>query len=418
MRETLHNLALVRRNPRFRRFWLGMLISRTGDAFTTVALSWLVLTIAGPAELGVVLLCFGLPRLVSGPVAGRLLDRFQPRVLLGWDNALRGVLIALLPLLDAVGVLSIPLICVIAVLSAVLSSVTEVAESALVPRLVRDRELEAANSLLGVNWEIAYIAGPPLSGLFIAWVGAPTALVVDALSFGVMSAICFGLPRIDQSAPESAGPEGFFRKWLGVGELFRLPAVLVLTASTVGFLFLQGMSEVFFPVYSRDGLGAGPEVYGVIVGAASVGALLGVVFGPSVYGRLRPHVKMSAVLIGGAPLFGLLAVVDHVLAAAALLGVAAFLWGPYYVFERSLAQRLTPQHVRGRVMGARTAISSLGFPLGSATAGALFARVDLDVVIVGMAAAYVVLGVLPLLSGALRRAAEPSPDVVPREPVP
>lgn len=414
MRETLHNLALVRRNPRFRRFWLGMLISRTGDAFTTVALSWLVLTIAGPAELGVVLLCFGLPRLVSGPVAGRLLDRFQPRLLLGWDNALRGVLIALLPLLNAIGVVSIPLICVIAVVSAVLSSVTEVAESALVPRLVQDRELEAANSLLGVNWEIAYIAGPPLSGLFIAWVGAPTALVVDALSFGVMSAICFGLPRIDQSGQEAAGGDGFFRKWLGSGELFRLPAVVVLTSSTVGFLFLQGMSEVFFPVYSRDGLGAGPEVYGVIVGAASVGALLGVVFGPSVYGRLRPHLKMSAVLIGGAPLLGLLAVVDNVIAAAALLGLATFLWGPYYVFERSLAQRLTPEHVRGQVMGARTAISSLGFPLGSATAGVLFAHVDIGVVIVGMAAAYVVLGVLPLLSGALRRAAVPARDAVSR----
>jgi MFS family permease len=412
MREVIHNLALVKRNQVFRRFWLGMLISRSGDAFTTVALSWLVLTIAGPAQLGIVLLCFGLPRLVSAPIAGRLLDRFQPRVLLGCDNALRGVLIGLLPLLNALGVLSITAICVIAALSAALSSVTEVAESALVPRLVEDRELEAANSLLGVNWEIAYIAGPPLSGLFIASIGAPSALVVDALSFGVMSAICFSLPAIEVVGQESERPQSFFRRWLGSGALFRLPAVLVLTASTVGFLFLQGMSEVFYPVFSRDGLAAGPGAYGLLVGATGAGALLGVVFGQSVFGRLKPHLRISAVLIGGAPLFAVLAFIDNLVAAVLLVGVAAFLWGPYYVFERSLAQRLTPAHVRGQVMGARTAISSLGFPLGSATAGLLFEHLELRVVILAMAGTYVMLGLLPLTARALRESSTATADLL------
>src|SRR6185437_13524765 len=120
-----------------------MLISRAGDAFTLVALSWLVLGIAGPAQLGVVLMCFGLPRIVSGPVAGRLLDGARPRLLLAADNAARGLLIA--------------------AASALLSAVTEVAESSLVPRLVADDELDAANSLLSANWELAGIAGPAVA---------------------------------------------------------------------------------------------------------------------------------------------------------------------------------------------------------------------------------------------------------------
>ncbi|PPK65588.1 MFS transporter [Actinokineospora auranticolor] len=410
MRETLHNLGLVRRDRVFRRFWLGMLISRTGDAFTTVALSWLVLTVASPADLGVVLLCFGLPRVLSAPIAGRLLDRAQPRVLLGWDNALRGVLIGLVPLLHATGVLRVPFICVIAACAAVLSALTEVAEGALVPRLVADGELEAANSLLGMNWEIAYIAGPPLSGLLVAWIGAPTALVVDALSFGLMSALCFGLPENARGADAADGDSrGLLGKWLGVGALVRLPAVLVLTASTVGFLFLQGMSEVFFPVYSRTGLTAGPGGYGVLVGAAGAGALLGVLFGPSVYGKLRPHLRMSAVLVVGAPLFAALALVDSLVAGVVLIGLATFLWGPYYVFERSLAQRLTPDGVRGRVMGARTAVTSVGFPLGSLTAGWLFAHADVGPVILAMAGGYAALGLLPLLSRSLRDTAPSAP---------
>ena len=43
----------------------------------------------------------------------------------------------------------------IAFVSALLSAVTEVAESALVPRLVDDEQLDAANSLLSANWELA-----------------------------------------------------------------------------------------------------------------------------------------------------------------------------------------------------------------------------------------------------------------------
>src|SRR6202041_723746 len=102
---TIQRYVQVARLPAFRRFWLGMMISRAGDAFTTVAVSWVVLDIAGPLQLGVVLMCFGLPRVVSGPIAGHLLDRTDrtdrtdPRLLLAGDNAVRGMLIAVVPVL-------------------------------------------------------------------------------------------------------------------------------------------------------------------------------------------------------------------------------------------------------------------------------------------------------------------------------
>jgi predicted MFS family arabinose efflux permease len=398
----IHGLALVRRDRAVRRFWLGGLISRTGDMVTTVALSWLVLSIAGPAELGIALLCFGLPRMFSSPVAGRLLDRYEPRLLLGWDNALRSVLIGLLPLLNFLGALHIPVVYVIAACCAALSSVTDVGESTLVPRLVEDRELEAANSLFAANWEIATIAGPLLSGLLVAWTGAPTALLVDALSFAAMSAVCFGLPALGP-AQRSAERR---RTWLGSGLLFRLPAVLVLTATSIGFLVLLGMIEVLLPVLSRGDLAGGPRTYGLLVGAMGTGALFGVVFGRAVYGRLRPHLRMSLVLIGGALPFAVLAAADNVPVAVVLVVVAMFLWGPYYVFERSMIQRLTPADRRGEVMGTRAAILALGIPIGSVVGGALLTHVAVGVVILVVAAAHVVLSLLPLTSRQLRQGVE------------
>ena len=208
MRQTLHSGRQVLRRRAFRRFWLGMLISRAGDAFTLVALSWLVLGIAGPAQLGVVLMCFGLPRIVSGPVAGRLLDGSRPRLLLAADNAARGLLIAAVPVLLWLHRLTVADLYGIAAVSALLSAATEVAESSLVPRLVADDELDAANSLLSANWELAGIAGPAVAGLIVATVGAPLALLLDAGSFAVMTALCLSLPPLHRAAsPEQASPE-------------------------------------------------------------------------------------------------------------------------------------------------------------------------------------------------------------------
>ncbi|MEU8632161.1 hypothetical protein AB0C38_08345 [Amycolatopsis sp. NPDC048633] len=73
---------------------------------------------------------------MAGPIAGRLLDRVQPRLLLGWDNAVRGVLIGLVPVLSLLGGLGVTVLCVLSAGAATVSALTEVAESAVVPRLV------------------------------------------------------------------------------------------------------------------------------------------------------------------------------------------------------------------------------------------------------------------------------------------
>lgn len=172
-------------------------MSRCGSAFTVVALSWLVLDLSGPRELGLVLLCSGLPVLACGPIAGQLLDRFPARLLLGWDNALRGVLIVLLMVLEHFGQLQVVLICAVAAASAALGAASEVAAGVLVPRLVEDEDLEPANSLLSVNLELAAIAGPPVAGALIGTAGA-----------GGLCGVLFALPAVTSLGfPDVSGGE-------------------------------------------------------------------------------------------------------------------------------------------------------------------------------------------------------------------
>jgi MFS family permease len=412
MRQTLHGARQVLRRPAFRRFWLGMMISRAGDAFTLVALSWVVLGIAGPVQLGVVLMCFGLPRIVSGPGAGRLLDGARPRLLLVADNAARGLLIAAVPVLLWQHRLVVADLYGIAAVSALLSAVTEVAESALVPRLVDDEQLDAANSLLSANVELADIIGPAVAGLIVATVGAPLALLLDAGSFAVMTATCMSLPSF-RPPPEPLPPETgraepgqappvSGRAWMGPGILLRFPAVLVITACGFGMLVLDGVATVLYPVYARTFLHTGSAGYGALVSAAGAGALLGVLAGPALSGRLPPARRLAVVIAAGAPWFGLLCLAPGLAVAAVLLGLATFAWGPYYVFARTLMQRLVPREVLSRVAGARMTITSLGFPLGSAIGGVLAGGIGVPGTVVAIACSYLALGLLPLLAPALR----------------
>jgi len=403
VRKTFQGYVEVGRRPEFRRFWLGMMISRAGDAFTTVTLAWVVLDIAGPVQLGVVLMCFGLPRIVSGPVAGRLLERFRPRILLAADNAARGLLIAAVPSLLWGHHLVVADLYGIAAVSAMLSSVTEVAEAALVPRLVDDGQLDAANSLLSANWELAYIVGPAVAGVIVATLGAPFALLCDAVSFAVMSVICVGLPALGPASQTATGKaEPPRRNVPGLAILFRFPAVLALSFCGFGMLFLDGVATVLYPVYCRSFLHAGAAGYGILMSAAGVGALLGVVAGAALAGRLPPSLRIGAVIATGAPLFALLRLASDLPVAAILLGLAVFAWGPYSVFERTLVQRLVPDDMRSRLFGARIMISSLGFPLGSVIGGVLISGIGVPAVILAIACSYLLLGLLPLLAPALR----------------
>ena len=165
-----------------------------------------------------------------------------------------------------------------------------------------------------------------------------------------------------QPGPAQAPPVAGHDR-LGLGILFRFPAVLVITACGFGMLFLDGVATVLYPVYCRTFLHTGSAGYGVLVSAAGAGALLGVLAGPGLSGRLPPSRRLAVVIGAGAPLFGLLCLAPGPAVAAVLLGLATFAWGPYYVFERTLIQRLVPRQVLSRVVGARMTIFAR-FPAG------------------------------------------------------
>ena len=391
--------------------WGGVLLSRIGDQFTVVALMWFVLELAGPGAAGLVLASFGLPVLVSGPVAGRLLDRFQPRVVMSLDNLFRAAFIALVPALHWAGVLRIWQLCAVAFACGLLSPATEVGERTLVPDLVPDGELEEANALVSANWEVAALVGPLGAGVFIGLIGPTTTLLVDSVSFLAMSGIMLTMPSMSRGRPEghSELTPGAFGRVLkdtfeGFALLVEMRAIGLLTLGSLVVLFLEGVREVLIPVYGREVLGAGPSGYGAMISTIAAGSLLGLLILAPLARKVAPGAALAGALALGGLLFAPLAFVGSLPAALVVVFVAGFALAPFYVISRSASQRLVPERLRGRVFGSGASLGAAGFPLGSAAGGFLLSGLSTETVIL---LSSVVMGALGITMLTLRKPPDP-----------
>ncbi len=369
-RETVLRSPLHR--PAFRRLWLGLVISRLGDQFTIIALVWFVLQLTGSGvAIGLVILCFQLPAIISSPFMGKLLDRYQPRTIMAVDNFGRACIIAAIPALYSFGALHLWMVYVLALFTGFLSPATEVGCRIVIPRLVPDEELEKANSLSSISWDFATLVGPALAGILVTFISAPAVLFLDAGSFLLMGAMAISLPQMQVVSSGQEEVENR-RSLLGFCTIFRMKALRFLTVLTLLFLFAQGLAEVAIPVYSQKTLGTGAAGYGLLMSAFGVGSLLALTLISQFWSRnKRQGLSLAMLLIMSGVLLIPLVFLRTLPVAMLFMSLAGFAAAPYYVVEQSLMQRLVPKNVQGQVFGARGALSVAGYPLGGVTGGVL-----------------------------------------------
>lgn len=364
-------LNLLRAHPPLRWFGLGLLVSRIGDAFNSVALAWLALTIGDPQDLALVLVCAGLPRMVMSPLAGRAFDRSEPRTLLIADNSARAAIIAAIPVLGWLHLLCVWQLCLIAAMAGAVSALSDVGENLVAPALVPDAQLEAASGLLSLSYEVSALAGPAAAGVLVSMLGYEAAFVCDAGSFLVMAAAAAVLPSLRQQ-PIVGGHAG-----LGLAAGFRalvsMRLVAAMTAVCAAFTLLSGINEVIWPAYSKYALRTSASGFGILMTVAGFGATAGVLTLSERLSRYRLRTSLSAVLGGYGLLFIPLALTASYRLALFWTFLVYFAGMSFFAIDRAVVQRAASQSPLGQVFGARQAILAGAMPLGAAIAGPLVA---------------------------------------------
>lgn len=340
--------AVLRRGP-FGRFFVGFSVSALGDAMTRTALVWYVLqaTHSAPA-VGLLILTYTGPVSVGGLVAGHLLDRFDRRHVMVADCVVRGLAVASVPAAFAAGHLALPHVYVIAAVYGLLFMIGLAGTPTLIPSLVDDEELTAANSLETLGFTVSSVAGPALAGLLIAAFGAPYVLLVDAASYGVFALVLATL-RL-RPEPAAVGPRASPSRMADAFAL--LLGNRVLLATTVMFMAFNaglGFTGVWIPIEIAGLAGAhGSQLYGAVLAVGAAGSTAGALAAGSLrlslsLGRLICLAQILAGLGLGLALFG--RSVGWIAPALFLVG---FFGAPLTAWAQTLRMRVIPPPLRGR----------------------------------------------------------------------
>jgi MFS family permease len=394
--------ALLRRRD-FGLLWAGGLISETGDWFLLVGLPVWVLRVTGSSLVTATVFLVGLlPGLVVGPLAGVLVDRWDRRRTLVAVSLAQAA--CLLPLLVVDGRDRLWVLYLVMAVEATLAQLNDPARNALVPAVVPRADLVGANALIGLNGNLARLAGSPLGGVLVELADLPGLVIGDAASF-LLGAGLLVLVRPPSPAPPTApspvppGPGGVVGEWtdglraiLGDRELRWGLTVNGLAA------LAQGIFTVLFVLFVTRVLGGDGADVGLLRGVQAIGGLLGAVVMVGLARRLEPGRLLGISLLA-------FAVVDLALWNGPALTTGRWLYLGLFVAAgipgigfltglTALVQERTDDAYLGRVFATFYGSFNGLMALGMLLAGLLGDAVGVVPVLNGQAALYLLAGVV------------------------
>src|SRR5579864_2428123 len=191
------------KNVDFRSLWIGMSISIFGDQFYFVALPWLVLLYTGSGvALGTILMVGAIPRAALMFLGGVATDRISARRILIATATTRMILVACAAVLLYLHVLHLWHLYFLALAFGIADAFAMPAGQALMPTIVSQEQLPAANALINSSAQVCSIAGPAPAGYVLRIWGVAAAFVIDAVSFLF---VILALLRL-KDVPFSRGP--------------------------------------------------------------------------------------------------------------------------------------------------------------------------------------------------------------------
>ena len=396
-----HPYVRLAQNGSFGALWVGQLVSLFGDRLHQLALVALVgeATQNGAFAVAMVFVAATVPNLVFGPLAGALVDRWDQKRVMITSDLLRAAIVVLIPVAATAGVVLVyPLVFALTTVSIFFRP----ARTAVIPRIVKDDELVAANSAIWLGDSLADVAGYPMAALFVASLGSSLAVAfwVDAVTYLASAAlvVTMVIPAVVRTVA-AAGPglRGLLDDLI-VGWRFLRgePVLLANTLQAVVCQFTIGVTIGIMAIYAREAISSdvldGRARYGFIEMAIGIGNLVG----GFVIGLLGSRLAKGRAVIVGYVVFGAcvaaLALTGNLGVALGLtlgMGVANMV---FVIPTQSLFMELTPNDLVGRVVAFRFSATFGSMTIAMAVGGLMSE-------VLGPATVFGIFGVVTVLAG-------------------
>lgn len=387
----------------FWRYWTATTTSQVGSAVTAVALplAALVLLDASALEVGLLVAAGDLGWLLLTLPAGAMATHLPLRGLQAGVDFVRAVALLVPAALWAFDLLAMPVLFSVALVVGFANVFAFVANTTYIPQVVSRDQLNSRNSLMSGTHALTQLGGPPIAGVVVQLLGAPLALLVDAISYLASGALMWTLPRAERPRVARVPMRQQIREgWrYVVGHPLMRPMMIDATATN----FAAGMLLTLTPLYVIRELGASPTAYGVVLATEGVGALIGASVGPMLgrkFGTGRLLLAAAVLSIPSVLLMPLGQGIVGMLAFSIGNALFAFFTVILSVVTRTYRQQESPPELLARVMATVRFVSWSAIPVGGFLAGwiadATSARVTLWLIAMAVAVSPVVLFASPL----------------------
>jgi MFS family permease len=372
------------RQPLFVRYWIGQTISVFGDQISALAipLTAILALDASALEVGILASLAWLPHLLFSLPAGVWIDRrANRRRNMIVADLLRAAALATIPVAWWLGALTIWQLLAVAFAVGALTVFFDLSSASFFVALVDRSQYVEANSKFSTTRSLSYIGGPTAAGFLVQALSAPVALAADALSF-VASALALRGVKVAEPAVERNRTSARTELAEGFRYVAREKVLRAGIACTSTINFFSFFVFAIFVLYASRTLGLSAGLIGLILGAASFGALAGALIAPRVGRRLgigRAVVVGSILFPAPMALFPL-AHGSHWLSGSMLLAgefLASVGVMIFDVNQNSLSAMITPQEVRSRVVGVSRFFNYGTRPFGAFLGGVLGATIGL-----------------------------------------
>lgn len=378
-------------------FLSGKMVSLLGTFAYSLAISWYILKVTGSATtFAISVLMSTVPRVVFGPIAGSIADRFDRKKLTVWLDILSGITVLSLLGISSVFGLKIPFIYMTSFMLAIINTLFDMTITASLPNLVTDKNLMKINSYSQAITSLAGIMGPVLGGVIYGLVPIKLFLLINGLSF-IASAISemfidfkFNKPKDeDENVQEVTTREKIgFKSTIKdikevVGFLKEKKALFTLLKFALGFnLLLQPTLSVVLPYIINNVLKMKSFQFGVIEAAWGIGILITSI----IIGGIKEGKSKLKSLIFGTTTLGILVVAIGIPAIPYFRSFSINVFFIYYALIMIIVgvvmvivntplmvyiQRTSPDKIRGRVIGVLMTMAGGIAPLGIVAAGVL-----------------------------------------------
>jgi len=369
-------------NKNFFLLWQGQLVSVFGDVLYIIALDFWVLEVTGSTALmGLLSALTMLPRLILGPFAGVLVDKWDRKRIIVMTDFIRGVFVTFIGLAGVFGFLQVWMVFVVGIVIGLCGAFFNPSISSVKPDIVHESKLVQANSVTSLAQSGMDMIGSAIGGMLFVAIGAPYMFLFNGISyiFSAFTEVFITIPKVERKVKDLTLKEDFKE---GLKFMWGFKTLRNIFFAASGINFFANAAFILLLPYFKETPFLGPEKYGVAMAVISLSMFLGSgLF--SIITIKREHrfrLFRAAILAAGILLIAITFVKNYI-ALLVVLFVGFFCNVTFNTIFNSTMMLVVPRDKRGKV-GALMSTMSMGLtPLGSVIGGLLGEFLELKVAI-------------------------------------